>query len=247
MSSTLRIALVGEGVTDYVVLRAAIESMLGGRSYELKMLQPEGSVAFTGGGDAGPLGGGWRGVYKWCLQSAERGDGHSSGDPLFIGYDLLVLHVDADVANENPAKHPRYPIPELAGLLPCAQACPKPSATTNLLRRVILTWMGEAQTPSRTVLCTPSKSTEAWVMATFFPNDAEMMKKNWECHPNPEERLRQQPHAHRIPKSRTDYERRSSVMAERWPSITTWVTEAERFQKEFTSVVESLSAQMRAR
>jgi hypothetical protein len=58
MSSTIRIALVGEGVTDFEVLRAAIDSMLNGRSFDLKLLQPEGSVAFTGGGDAGPLGGG---------------------------------------------------------------------------------------------------------------------------------------------------------------------------------------------
>ena len=31
MSSTVRIALVAEGVTDYEVLKAAIESMLDGR------------------------------------------------------------------------------------------------------------------------------------------------------------------------------------------------------------------------
>jgi hypothetical protein len=103
MSETVRIALVCEGVTDYEVLRAAIESMLNDRSFDLKMLQPEGSVAFTGAGAAGPLGGGWKGVYKWCLQAAQRGGGCLSGDPLFQGYDLLVLHLDADVADEDPA------------------------------------------------------------------------------------------------------------------------------------------------
>lgn len=69
MSSTIRIALVAEGVTDYEVLNAAIESMLNGQSFDMKLLQPEGSVAFTGAGSAGALGGGWKGVYKWCLQA----------------------------------------------------------------------------------------------------------------------------------------------------------------------------------
>ena len=83
MSSPVRIALVSEGITDYVVLKAAIESMLDGRSFILTLLQPEGSVAFSGGGNAGPFGGGWKGVHRWCLQSAVRGGGRLSGDPLF--------------------------------------------------------------------------------------------------------------------------------------------------------------------
>jgi hypothetical protein len=57
MSRTVRIALVAEGVTDYEVLKAAIESMLNGQSFDMKLLQPEGSVAFTGAGSAGALGG----------------------------------------------------------------------------------------------------------------------------------------------------------------------------------------------
>ena len=63
MSSTMRIALVAEGVTDYEVLNAAIESMLAGQSFDLKLLQPEESVAFTGAG-------GWsvRRRLEGCIQ-----------------------------------------------------------------------------------------------------------------------------------------------------------------------------------
>src|SRR5208283_5212656 len=129
--------------------------------FDLKLLQPEGSVAFMGGGDAGPFGGGWKGVYSWCLQAAQRGDGNLSRDPLFISYDLLVLHLDADVADEDPANQRVDPIPSLAGVLPCARDCPPASATTHPLRRVLLSWAGETQAPRQTVLCTPSKSTEA--------------------------------------------------------------------------------------
>ena len=120
MSNTVRIALVGEGVTDFEVLKAGIDSMLNGRSFDLKLLQPEESLAFTAAGAAGSLGGGWRGVYKWCLQAALRGDGVLSGDPLFISYDLLIIHLDADVASENSEGD----IPDLAGMLPCGPVLP---------------------------------------------------------------------------------------------------------------------------
>ena len=158
MSNMVRIALVAEGVTDYEVLHAALEAMLNGRSFDLKLLQPEGSVAFTGAGDAGPLGGGWKGVYQWCRQATVRSGGKFSDDPLFIGYDLLLLHLDADVADEDPANATIGPIPALAGVLPCTQPCPPPNATTDLLRQVMLSWIGETTLPPRTILCTPSKS-----------------------------------------------------------------------------------------
>jgi hypothetical protein len=123
MSDTISIALVAEGITDYEVLKAAVESMLDGRSFDMKLLQPEASVAFTGAGNAGALGGGWRGVYKWLLQAVERSGGQLRNDPLFHFYDILVIHLDADVAREDPANYRYSPIPELVGMLPCEVAC----------------------------------------------------------------------------------------------------------------------------
>lgn len=240
MSKTVKIALVAEGVTDYEVLRAAIASMLNGVSFDLKLLQPEASVAFTGGGEAGPFGGGWKGVYKWCLQSVQRGEGSLSEDPLFVGYDILILHLDADVADEDPANHRIDPIPDLSGVLPCAQDCPPPSATTNALRQVLLDWVGETQTPKQTVLCTPSKSTEAWVMAVFYPQDRDMQKRGWECHPNPESRLGQQPAKMRFVKRQADYELRHHELQAGWPVIARRLSEAQRFRDDFMTAIQSL-------
>ena len=219
MSDTVRIALVAEGVTDYEVLKAAVESMLGGQSFNIKLLQPPASVAFTGAGNAGPLGGGWKGVYEWCLLATERGGGNVRNDPLFDFYDILVLHLDADIAGEDPANDPVNPIPKLAGVLPCQKPCPPPNATTDRLRQVMLSWIGESQTPPQTVLCTPSKCTEAWVVAIFFPHDAQMIKKGWECHPDPASRLAQQPKAHRFAKRQADYQARNAGIQEAWPRI----------------------------
>ena len=231
MSDPVKIALVSEGITDYVVLKAAVESMLDGRSFILTLLQPEGSVAFTGAGEAGPLGGGWKGVHKWCLQSAARGGGSLSGDPLFIGHDLLVVHLDADVAGED-----------MAGHLPCAQPFPPPNATTDRLRIVMLSWLGETRTPPQTVLCTPSKSTDAWVMVAFFPSDKEVRKRSWECFPNPQSRLGQQPKPQRFSKSQVDYEKRQAELQSRWPSVVAKLSEAARFQTDFTTAMQALPA-----
>lgn len=233
MSESLRIALVAEGITDYVVIEAAIESMLNGKSFIPTYLQPEGSVAFTGGGNAGILGGGWKGVYKWCLQACERGGGQLSDDPLFINYDLLILHLDADVAGEAPDNS----TPDLVGLLPCEKPCPPACATTDALQSVMLSWIGETQIPPKTVFCTPSKSTEAWIMAIFFPNDKEMIKKGWECHPKPENRLRQQPKNSRFSKNFADYDQRKSAIQTGWATAVNSLSEARRFQDDFFAVL----------
>jgi len=80
MSDPVKIALVSEGITDYVALKAAIESMLEGRSFILTLLQPEAALRSQVQGGRS-LGGGWKGVHKWCLQSAVRGGGSLSGGP----------------------------------------------------------------------------------------------------------------------------------------------------------------------
>ncbi|MBI4740425.1 MAG: hypothetical protein HY777_02490 [Betaproteobacteria bacterium] len=237
MSDSLRIALVAEGITDYEILDAAVESMLNGRSYILKLLQPEGSIAFTGKGSAGHFGGGWKGVYQWCLQAVQRSGGKLRDDPLFLSYDLLLLHLDADVAGEDPAHSKIDPIPELAGVLPCEQPCPPPTTTTELLRCVFLSWVGEAGIPPRTVICTPSKSTEAWVMAAFFQNDKEMEKKGWECHPKPESRLAQQPVNVRFAKTQADYAALRTDFKAKWPYVVAHLPEARRFQSDFHAAI----------
>ena len=151
-----------------------------------------------------------------------------------------MIHIDADVASEDPANHSVDPIAELAGQLPCVQDCPPPSATTDAIRLVLLSWVGEEHRPRRTVFCTPSKNAEAWVMAAFFPTDREMTRKGWECHPDPASRLAQQPKGRRFRESHADYEKRASQFRIAWPKIVTELTEAARFQNEFLTAAQSI-------
>jgi hypothetical protein len=62
MSDPLRIALVAEGLTDAVVIEAALCSMLGGRAFVLKQVFPEDSATF------GPMGTGWVGGLESARQ-----------------------------------------------------------------------------------------------------------------------------------------------------------------------------------
>lgn len=233
MSSALRIGLVAEGVTDYEVLFAVISAMLGDRPFVLSLLQPEGSVAFTGAGDAGGLGGGWEGVYHWTQLLRERAGSLSSDVALFVGHELFVMHLDADVAGEDPANYVNRTYPELDGVLPCEEPCPPPTATTDRLRLVMVNWLGEAAIPPNAVLCTPSKSMESWVVPICCPADKDAAKANWECRPNPQNRLGQQPKAERFSKRQSDYSARRDQLRAGWSAIAAKLSEAARFQSDF--------------
>jgi hypothetical protein len=225
MSDPLRIALVAEGPTDYVVIEAALRSMLAPRPFVLTQIFPEGSASF------GELGSGWVGVYRWCHQSRRRGDGRLSNDALvYQHHDLLIIHLDADVAGATYRKGSIDPLPRDKPL-PCERRCPPPAGTTNALRDVLLSWCGEVSTPLRTVVCTPSKSTEAWVVAALFPEDT-AIGYPIECYPDPESRLGQQPKKRRIRKSRRDYAGKATALVQAWPRLACTLDEAGRFQTE---------------
>lgn len=229
MSETLRIALVAEGPTDRIFIESALTSILDPRPFVFRQLQPEGSAPF------GETGTGWTGVYKWC-RSAARRSGRLSDDVTLLQWDLLILHLDADVA-ANQYKDGN--IEETADDLPCERDCPPPSATTEELRKVLLRWCNESGVPARVVLCTPSKSTEAWVVVALFPNDS-AVKNGIECLMRPENRLNQQPLKTRIKKRESDYRDRSAAFTEAWPRLAGSLSEAARFDAEMRARVSAV-------
>jgi hypothetical protein len=227
MSEPLRLALVAEGPTDRAVIDAALSKILDKRPFILIQLQPEGSLAF------GPLGTGWGGVYRWCKQAVAR-DGALSNDPLFLSYDLLILHLDADVAKE---RYQNANIHENPGDLPCAEQCPPAQATTDRLREVLLRWVGEPATPERTVLCIPSMSSEAWVVAALFPTHPSVRDGSHECRPH-----RQQPLRIRIAMSQSLCENLRATLGETWETVTEICFEARRFRDDFRVAVQTVDA-----
>jgi hypothetical protein len=236
MSDPLRIGLVAEGITDKLVIQAAIESLLGERRFILRLLQPEESLPFGLSIPSLSQGKGWGGVYLWSQGVRQRNGGRLDGDILFSdsGYDILIVHLDADVAGKN---YSDCEINDPTGDLPCEEQCPPPSATTDRLRAVLLRWLGETTIPAKTVLCTPSKSCETWVIAALFPDDSVMIQKGWECHPKPESRLGTKPKAQRVTKSKAGYEAVQDGISAAWPRLRAELSEAERFSNDFVSAV----------
>lgn len=230
MSDPIYIAIVAEGPTDRVVIEAALDSILAGRSYVAVQLQPEQSAAFGGPVHFGLLGGGWGGVYKWCRQAQDRAGGKLSDDPIFLRYNILIIHLDADVAGK---KYADISVSGEPGQdLPCEQPCPPPDASTAPLRRVVLGWAGATDPPPQLILCTPSKSMEAWVLKALVPNEKDLTKKGWECHPFPEGRLATLPKKIRFTKREEDYKQRREEITSAWPSVALALSEAQRFDRD---------------
>ena len=229
MSEPLRIAVAVEGPTDAIVLRAILSSVLADNEFELQTLQPEGSVAF-GSAQTGEAGVGWVGVYRWCRQSVIEGRGSVAGSSALSFHDVVIVQVDADVAGKTYASGE---IRDAACVdLPCEKPCPPVAETTNALRTVMLNWLGEASCPARVVLCTPSKSTEAWVLAAVRPENRVVQRADWECHRNPEGQLSALPKGVRFSKRPDDYRHKQSEIAAAWPSVSARLTEAARFERE---------------
>ncbi len=230
MSDPLRVALVAEGPTDKVVIGAAIRNMLGNTPFILRQLQPEESVAFLNPAQ----GTGWGGVYRWCQKAVTRSNGAIETDVLFLSYSLLVLHLDADVAAENYAN---AGINHQPNNLPCSAPCPPASTTTNQLRTVLLNWIDQVVVPARTVLCTPSMNTEAWVLCALYPNDPVVQAGTLECLAQPQNRLQAKPMKGRLvaggKKQLGIYKARANEITAAWPNVRTACTEAERFSTAF--------------
>jgi hypothetical protein len=215
-----KVLLVCEGTTDRIVLEAIVATV--DPLATVTQIQPPTSLAF---GDAGPFGGGWKGVRAWCQR----------GWPILKQSGMqqtstLVVHLDADVATDGDVN--------------CARPCPPIQATTDALRAVITGWMGEITTPPRTVRCTPAQSTEAWVFAALSPNDPQV-HPGLECRREPAALL-----VGRRPKLVTrkngsykkdtrEYQAHAARIAGRWSAVTCVCTEAARFNEELVAMLRS--------
>ena len=234
MSDALRIAAVVEGPTDRIVLQAIVRALLPATDFEFQTLQPEGSLAFQPLQVAG-TGVGWVGVYRWSRQSAQEGGGSVSGSFALLNHDVLIVHVDADVANKTYGSGNIQDAPQ--DDLPCEEPCPPVSATTNALRAVILNWLGEGECPPQIILCTPSKNIETWVLAAVCPIHGLVPSEDWECRHNPEGQLATLPLMHRFQKSQNDYESKQDEITDTWPTVSARLEEAKRFEEEFLAAV----------
>ncbi len=229
--SELRIGLVAEGVTDQIVIEAALSAILP-EPFVLQLLQPEATRP--------ELGGGWCGVLKWCLEFRARGLARLEDDPTLELFDLIVLHLDADVA-DGVYDHCGAGIEALAaglGSLPCAEPCPPPGDTVDALEMVLLTWLGVAGTGPRTLLCFPSKSIESWLATVLLPSSRALLD-DVECTPKLDVMLARLPLAQRVKKKQRDYNKHARKIREAWADVCMQCEQARRFHATVQAVAAS--------
>jgi len=211
-----RVAVVTEGPSDYLLLRALIES-LGPPGIDVVPVHPEQPLAaypeFAAARGGARRGAGWRGVEAWCRE-------FGSDLELFMRgvvdqeYDILVIHLDASMAANIDCEHP----------------CPPATTTTDCIRDVVLRrWLGLALPhPRFLVIATPSKTTDTWVLAVREPTWPDI-----ECSHALEVELARRRILRRkngqVKKPRAVYERLADEVAARIDVLRGCCGEAERF------------------
>jgi hypothetical protein len=227
MSSSLRIALVCEGPTDKIAIENWIAAELGHENFSTTLLQPQTSAI---AGDFGPNGGGWYGVLRWCEQATGE-DLSFSNSLTVLNYDLIIFHLDADVAREEYLSPLKLECP-----------CPNASDTCDNLRSLLSGYLG-GELPSKVVFWVPSDSTEAWIIAALAPEVAQS-NDPWECFQKPENLLTKVLiHKKGVGKSARSYRRVEWQIRQGWPSVKEHCLEAERFATELKhAIVSSVTA-----
>ncbi len=225
MSDLLRIALVAEGPTDYEIINAALRAILP-RPFVMTLLQPEATRP--------EMGGGWCGVRKWCHDTRLRCDAMQGTDITLNGFDLLVIHLDLDVACKSYADCS----PEVESMardfgwatLPCQQPCPPISATRDQIEAVLKSWLGGDVPMHRTLYCLPAQSSGTWLAAAVLPSGHALLV-GVECDIRVEKGLAQLSKKERIKKSIPEYRKYAPVITTQWQQVKQICTQAEKFEQ----------------
>ena len=222
--SELRIALVAEGPTDYVIIEAALKAILP-EPFILTQLQPEATRP--------DLGQGWPGVLKWCHAASQRSPDLLEQDPTLVGFDLLILHLDVDVSTmtyDNCGLETAALAQQLGWeYLPCAVVCPPVSDTVSALTSVLHSWLRPATLGQQTVLCLPAQSSGTWLAAALLPATHRLLA-NTECDLGVENGLAILPMADRVKKNRREYQAKAADLTANWEKVKAICSQAQVFE-----------------
>lgn len=233
MSEELRIALVAEGQTDIEIIQAALKAIFP-KPFVMILLQPESTLP--------RLGGGWCGVLKWCREASQRHSGLLEEDPTLANfYDLIIIHLDVDVASKRYADCGQL-IESLTNELeplPCAKPCPPVSDTVDSLTNTIKSWLGNSSPGERTLFCLPAQSSDTWLAAAVLsPSDNFLV--NGECDQNIEAKLKQLPRGQRIKKSLLSYRQHAPKITAKWAQVMQLCSQAYIFELVILTAADSL-------
>lgn len=222
--SDIRIALVAEGPTDRIVIEAALRALVP-CAFILTVLQPEKTLP--------ELGNGWGGVLKWCVATGKRHAGSLDSDPTLQTFDIVVIHLDADVSTKQYLDCG----PSIADLaaqrgwmaLPLLVPCPPVAGICAQLQTAVAGWMAPACPGLKTIFCIPAASTGTWLASAVLPSGHTLLAGPLECKWALENQLSQLPKAQRIRKSVADFRMHDRAIQQKWAGIEALCTQAQAF------------------
>lgn len=239
----MNIGTVVEGPTDRLLLEAVLDEICPG-DHRYFPIQPTETFGETGTG--------WKGVRRWCRETWQRKGSNldrilsgDTGPPL----DLLVIHVDADIATEHDLQEDEAnPIPDVA------KPCPPIGTTASQLQRVVGRWLKREDFPQQVVLAIPAQDTENWTFAALFPDDKLCAQSDYECirtgrdHPGYRLTLKKygkllQRTGGRIKKSKRNYRQLAPQVAAAWDKACDICSQAQQFAAEIDMRRDGLTKQ----
>lgn len=224
------IGIVAEGPTDIIVLEALLDSLIPGnhRFIELQPLNPPERIN------------GWKGVRDWCYnRDIEEFMSEANGDPI----DLLVIQIDADIAEENDLQDGiETPVQNVS------RPCPPISVTARQLEQVVLGWMKRDRLPDNVILAIPSQDMENWTFAALFPEDDLCGKLDYECirkgNNRPVYKLTTKAYGKHlksrgseIKKNKRAYQKLAPKIVENWKQVRDICSQAEKFNTDIRSFI----------
>lgn len=225
----MRIATVTEGPTDRLVLKAIIDKLIPGPHIYLD-LQPSDPL--------GPSGSGWKGVRQWCRDRLK--PDQDSLDELMSLFDLLVIHLDGEVAGEHDLQEGIEPPLAVPNPL-----CPPASIGAGFLQDVCVAWLNRRdELPPKIVFAIPSEGMETWVFAALHPGDPLVAEPTFECQhvgfKRPDMKLTLKKYDKvlardadgKVKKNRREYAMLAKAVAEKWSAVCLLCAQAEAFSEE---------------
>ena len=248
MYEILKIGVVAEGPTDVIVIKDIVANLCGDREFVITTLQPECSVAFEQYN--GMTGTGWSGVCRWIHVLKEQTNKFSD-NPLWNNFPIIILHLDTDTIDQTYKKGRLGHLTDVYGNLPyqgnkhcgikkserCQNTCDLSRERVNALRKILCGWIGE-HVPDNLIFCTPVESTDAWVLAAFFPNNNLIKNGQLECRLGTFRILETQKREKRIKKTTSDYlEKVAEKFQQRWSQVCQLSFEASRFSDDLMKAI----------
>lgn len=234
-----RIGIVGEGPTDYLVLKCMIDQITGEENEYLR-IQPEQNAA-------GEFGNGWKGVWHWCESTAHQLDNIMNG--ILPKIDIIVIQMDGDVARKEKEIHCKCSAAQCSKkekvsplqcediktkncpvIIPCRDHEEGPDGYRKHIESCIRQWLKTSSDRKDIIITVPCDSTDAWIAAAFEK------LKNIESIEDPWEELisrRKEYYGIRIPghkKSSRVYQQFIPVLEKNWEQVIELCDSAKSFQ-----------------